>query len=158
MGIKDKVLNINKLNIYLQSLFVFVVALSNPACALDNPDAADYIGELEQREKVYLESINNPDNTTMAFLIAYDDYQLFLDKELNQAYQLLKSKLPEARQKELIIAQRQWIKYRDAEFDLINNNWSRENFGSSAGISRGSYRSKIIKDRVLQLLQYAINY
>jgi len=135
-----------------------VVSLFNPACAIDNPDAVDYIGELEQREQVFLESINNSKNTTRDFLIAYDEYQIFLDKELNQAYQLIKSKLPEARQQELKISQRQWIKYRDAEFELIKNNWSRENFGSSSGISRGSYRCKIIKDRVLQLLHYAMNY
>lgn len=151
-------LNIKKISVCLQSLLLVAVSLFNPACALDNPDAPDYVGELEKREQVYLKAINNPANGSRGYLIAYDDYQNFLDKELNEAYNLLKGKLPEARQQELKISQRQWIKYRDAEFELINNNWTRENFGSSSGISRGSYRCKIIKDRVLQLMHYTVNY
>ena len=146
------------MSIYLQSLLLVTISLFNPACALDNPDAPDYIGELEKGEQVFLKAINDPANGTRSYLVAYDDYQNFLDKELNQAYKLLKEKLPEARQQELKVSQRQWIKYRDAEFELINNNWTRENFGSSSGISRGSYRCKIVKNRVLQLLYYTMNY
>ena len=86
------------------------------------------------------------------------DYQTFLDKELNQAYSLLMAKLPPARQAELKTAQRHWIAFRDAEFELIKNNWTRENFGSSAGMSQGAYRCSLIKNRVIQLLYYAINY
>ena len=156
--VKNKILNLKSLNIWLQSVLLVVISLSNPACAIDNPDAPDYIGELEQREQVFLNSINNPDNSSRDYLIAYDDYQIFLDKELNKAYQLIKSKLPKTSQQELKNSQRQWIKYRDAEFEMINNNWIRQNFGSSAGMSRGSYRCKIIKDRVIQLLSYALNY
>lgn len=144
--------------LWLQSLLLITISLLNPACAIDNPDAPDLIGELEQREKVYLESINNPSNSTRGYLIVYDDYQKFLDAELNKAYQLIKSKLPEPRQAELKKSQRQWIKYRDAEFELIKNNWTKQNFGSSAAISRGDYRCTLIKGRVLQLLNYAANY
>lgn len=158
MAKRNKKSYIKNLSIWLQSLLLIVASLFNPACAIDNPDAPDYIGELEQREQLYLKAVDKSGNGTRDYLIAYVEYQTFLDKELNQAYKLLKDKLPEARQQELKVSQRQWIKYRDAEFELINNNWSRENFGSSAGISRGSYRCKIIKNRVLELLYYAINY
>lgn len=153
-----KKLNVKSVSLWLQGLMLVIVSLFNPACAIDNPDAPDYIGELEQREQVFLAAINKPDNSSRDYLIAYDDYQIFLDKELNKAYQLIRSKLPEARQQELKNSQRQWIKYRDAEFELIKNNWTKQNFGSSAAISRGGYRCKIIKDRVLLLLQYALNY
>ena len=146
------------MNVWVQSVLLVVISLINPACAIDNPDAPYYIGEFELREQVYLKAINKPENGSRDYLIAYDDYQNFLDKQLSQAYSLLKEKLPEARKQELKVSQRQWIKYRDAEFELINNNWTRESFGSSSGISRGSYRCKVIKDRVLQLLHYAINY
>ena len=142
----------------MQSILLVVASLINPACAIDNPGAPNYIGDLELREQVYLTAIDKPGNGSRDYLIAYDDYQNFLDKELNQAYNLLKEKLPEARKQELKASQRQWIKYRDAEFELINNNWTRESFGSSSGISRGSYRCKVIKNRVLQLLHYVINY
>lgn len=151
----------NKKNVSLFMMVWGVIVfgvLTHLVYAIDNPDAPDLIGEFETREQDFLKKINNPNNGTRDYLIAYDDYLKFLDDELNKAYQLIKSKLPEARQGELKNAQRNWIKFRDAEFELINNNWTRQNFGSSSGISRGSYRSTIVKNRVLQLLHYAKNY
>ncbi len=134
------------------------IGLIAGACALDNPDAPDLIGEFEKREMVYLTAIDNPKNSTRDFLVAYDNYLIFLDKELNKASEVINSKLPEARKSELMAAQLHWIKYRDAEFELIKNTWTRNDFGSSAGISRGDYRTSIVKDRIIQLLHYAKNY
>ena len=131
---------------------------SNSVKAIDNPDAADLIGEFEQREQVHHHAINNPNNGSRDYLIAYNQYQAFLDNELNKAYGLIKSSLSTERQQELRISQRNWISFRDAEFELINNNSTRQSFGSSANISRGSYRCSIIRSRVLQLLHYAKNY
>lgn len=91
-------------------------------------------------------------------LLAYDDYQILLDKELNKAYHILRSKLSKAQQSELKKSQMNWITFRDAEYELIQNNWTSNNFGSSAGISRGDYRSTIVKDRIIQLLHYLQNY
>ena len=139
-------------------LVVTVFLLTSPARAIDNPDIPDYVGEFEIREQIHLSAINNPGSGSRDYLIAYNNYQLFLDEELNKAYSLIKSHLPAERQHELTTAQRQWIVFRDAEFELIKNNWTRQNFGSSAGISRGSYRCSIIRSRVLQLLYYAKNY
>ncbi|MGK0442711.1 MAG: hypothetical protein ACJA0N_002530 [Pseudohongiellaceae bacterium] len=134
------------------------MGLAAGAYAIDNPDAPDLIGEFEKREIIYLTAIDNPQNSTRDFLIAYDNYLIFLDKELNKASEVVKSKLPQARKSELIAAQLYWIKYRDAEFELIKNTWTRKDFGSSAGISRGDYRASIVKGRVIQLLHYAKNY
>lgn len=128
------------------------------AYAVDNPDAPDLVGEFEKREVVYLTAIDNPQNSTRDFLVAYDNYLLFLDEELNKASEVIQSKLPEARKSELMAAQLHWIKYRDAEFEFIKNTWTRKDFGSSAGISRGDYRTSIVKDRVIQLLHYAKNF
>lgn len=134
------------------------IGLMGGACAVDNPDAPDLIGEFEKREVTYLTAIDNPKNGTRDFLVAYDNYLIFLDKELNKASEVIKSKLPETRKSELMAAQLHWIKYRDAEFELIKNTWTRNDFGSSAGISRGDYRTSIVKSRVIQLLHYAKNY
>ncbi len=154
-------INTNSKSTYLRVMKLLLLTLSlliNPAFAIDNPDAPDYIGELKIREQFFLNKINNPNNGTRDYLIAYDDYQIFLDKELNKAYQLIKSKLPAEQQKSLLNSQRNWIKFRDTEFELIKNTWTRQSFGSSSGISRGSYRSTIIRNRVLQLLDYAKSY
>lgn len=139
-------------------LLTLTSLFTTPAFALDNPDAPDLIGEFNSRAELSQQPINNPHNKTRDYLVAYNNYQTFLDKELNTAYKLLISKLSKERQAELKDSQRNWIKFRDAEFELIRNNWTRNNFGSSAGISRGAYRCTIIKNRVLQLLHYAINY
>ncbi|NOY73433.1 MAG: DUF1311 domain-containing protein [Gammaproteobacteria bacterium] len=139
-------------------VLIFFSLLINPVFAIDNPDAPDLIGEFEAREQIFLKEINNPRHGSRNDLIAYDHYQQFLDDELNKAYRFVKSRLSTERQQELINSQRNWIKFRDAEFELIKNTWTRQNFGRSAGISRGSYRSTVIKNRVLQLLHYAKNY
>jgi len=134
------------------------IGLVARAYAIDNPEAPDLIGEFEKREIIYLKDIDNPKNSTRDFLVAYDNYLTFLDEELNKASEKLNSKLPEARKSELITAQQHWIKYRDAEFELIKNTWTRKDFGSSAGVSRGDYRTSIVKNRVIQLLHYTKNF
>jgi uncharacterized protein YecT (DUF1311 family) len=143
-----------------RSIIVCMLSISfiGAALAIDNPDEPDLIGEFEKREMTYLEAIDDPSNTTRDFLVAYDNYLFFLNKELDIASEKIMSKLPEARRSELKAAQLHWIKYRDAEFDLIKTTWTREDFGSSAGISRGDYRTSIVKDRVIQLLHYAKNF
>ncbi len=137
---------------------LLTIGLVVGAYAIDNPEAPDLIGEFEKREIIYLTDIDNPQNSTRDFLVAYDNYLTFLDEELNKASEILSSKLPEARKSELIAAQKHWIKYRDAEFELIKNTWTRKEFGSSAGVSRGDYRTSIVKDRVIQLLHYVKNF
>jgi len=157
----SKMVKANAENVYAWKkgfLLIFFSLLINPVFAIDNPDAPDLIGEFEVREQFFLKEINNPHNGSRDYLVAYENYQEFLDDELNKAYRLIRSRLPPERQQELIDSQRYWVKFRDAEFKLIKNTWTRQGFGSSAGISRGSYRCTIIKNRVLQLLHYAKNY
>ncbi len=137
---------------------IFFSLLINPVLAIDNPDAPDLISEFELREQTFLKKINNPRNGSRDYLIAYDNYQNFLNDEMNKAYHLVKSRLLTEQQQKLIHSQCNWIKFRNAEFELIENTWTHQEFGSSANMSRGSYRCAIIRSRVLQLLHYAKNY
>ena len=137
---------------------ILLISFSNSILAIDNPDSPDLIGQLTEREKPFKANITKPTNGTRDTIRAYHEYKLFLDKELNKAYALLISKLSSEHQKELKVSQRNWIKFRDAEFELINNNWSRSNFGSSFVVSRGDYSSTIIRNRLIQLLNYVKNY
>lgn len=132
--------------------------MNNIAHALDNPDAPDYVAQFNARSQVHEQAADDPKLTNPGIAAAYYNYELFLDKELNAAYQLLRSKLPKAQKEELKNSQRQWIKFRDAEFEFINHNWTRAHFGSSFILSRGGYRTSIIKNRVIRLLHYAMNY
>lgn len=147
----------NKTHTWYQSLiFITVSLIFNSACAIDNPDAPDLISKFKENEKVYLKAIESPTNGTRDTIRAYHEYKLFLDKELNKTYTLLKSKLSPERQKELTTSQLHWIKFRDAESEFINNNWGRPTFGTSFALSRGDYSSAIIKNRLMQLFHYFI--
>ena len=128
------------------------------AYAIDNPDAPDYIGDFNTRSQPFIDAVNDPKNNARKYQLAYSAYENFLDKELSRAYQLLLGKLSPPQKQELINTQRHWVKFRDAEFTFIIDNWTNVNFGSSAAMSRGAYRCTIIKDRVTQLLYYAKNY
>ena len=148
-----------KQNKWLQGVLLLIAGLIlNTACAVDNPDAPDLISQFKVSEQSYLKAINNPKNGTRDTIRAYHEYKLFLDKELNTIYRSLKSKLSKERQQELKASQLNWIKFRDAEFKLINNNWDRTSFGSSFAVSRGEYSSTIIRNRLIQLFHYYSNY
>lgn len=153
-------MNYLKLRTVLMPLILSFILNLSPLLAygLDNPNSPDLIGQFSEREKPFITNIEKPTNGTRDTIRAYHKYKLFLDKELNQAYSLLLTKLPLKHQEELKASQRHWIKFRDAEFELINSNWTRSNFGSSFVISRGGYSSAIIRNRFIQLLDYAKNY
>ncbi len=85
---------------------VIISLISLTACAVDNPDAADVISQFKQQEIPFLAKIENPSNTNRAYLIAYDDYLIFLDKELNIIYKKLMGQLPEAQKNELKASQK----------------------------------------------------
>ena len=125
---------------------------------IDNPDAPDYLDEFLNQANRYEEKIAQGAYDTQNYVRAYAEYEDFLDKELNRAYQLLKGCLDEDAQAALKKSQRAWLSYRDAEFDFISLNWNKANFGSSSVISRGDYRSGLIKQRVISLFQYLKNY
>lgn len=154
----DMNLSILKKKIFCLAAITVVLLLATLTYAIDNPEVPDYIGEFKSREKVFIDKINNPKNTNQEYLVAYNDYLIFLDKELNTAYSSLIPKLPKDHQEELKNSQKKWLKFRDAEFEFIINNWTRDSFGSSAWISRGGYRTTIVRERVMQLLYYLLNY
>lgn len=137
-------------------LFAGLVVL--PCRAIDNPDAPDYVADFQKRVEVFEAMIDQRAKTTQDTLEAYADYEKFLDKELNQAYKALSVKLGVDQLAKFKQSQRDWLRYRDSEFDFIAENWTTKNFGSSAVLSRGAYRTTLIRDRVILLLHYLKNY
>jgi uncharacterized protein YecT (DUF1311 family) len=144
--------------IAIRYLTLFLASFSVPCLALDNPDAPDYVADFQQRAQVFEAAIHRQAKTTQDYLRAYAEYEQFLDKELNTAYQSLLAKLGTEQQVKLKQAQRNWIKYRNSEVDFIAENWTTKNFGSSAVLSRGAYRTMLIRDRTTLLLNYLKNY
>lgn len=136
---------------YLAFLALLFVQLS---CAVDNPEAPNYVANFETRIKVYEDYISNTAANTLEFSKGYGELYDALDKELNVAYSSLMSKLNEEEKQLLKSSQRRWIKYRDAEYEFIATSITRDKFGSSAVISKGDYRTALLKARVTELLWY----
>lgn len=139
-------------------LIVLLLCYSFSTHALDNPDAPDHAGDFLNRAQAYEQDIQQTAHTTQGYLTAYAAYENFLDQELNAAYRQLMAHLGGEAQHALKNSQLKWLGYRDREFDFIARNWTTEKFGSSAVISRGDYRTRLLKDRVMLLLQYLRNY
>jgi len=137
---------------------VWVYCLSGYALAVDNPDAPDYVGDFKSRALVFEQDIHNTAHTTQGYRKAYAAYEAFLDKELNIAYSKLKTHLEHGLREALTDSQCKWLTYKGAAFEFVAVNWTTENFGSASVISRGDYRTTIIRDRVILLLHYLQNY
>lgn len=132
-----------------------LMLFNNLALAIDNPDAPNLIAEFETREKPFITAIEKPSNTTSDYSIAYSNYLKFLDKELNTVYKTLRTKLPEDKQKKLKASQLSWLEYRDLEFTFIDSTWTNKDFGTSSVVSRGQYKTSVVRNRVVQLMHYA---
>jgi uncharacterized protein YecT (DUF1311 family) len=131
---------------------------STSVLAIDNPDARDHVSDFLTHAQAYESAIQREAQTTKGYASAYAAYETFLDEELNKAYHLLMDNLQVDAQQTLRISQKMWLKFRDTEFKFITLNFAQENFGSSSVISRGGYRTTIIKNRVILLLDYLKNY
>ena len=137
---------------------VILLCFVSSAFAIDNPDAPDHISEFLNRAKPFEHGIEQPAHTTQGYIKAYAEYERFLDDELDAVYAQLMAQLDGEAKKGLRDAQQAWLRYREQEFKFIRLNWNSITFGSSSVISRGDYRTAIIKDRVLLLLHYLQNY
>lgn len=83
-------------------------------------------------------------------------YELW-DKELNKIYNQLRRELTSKESKALKTAQRKWLKYRDAEFKLIDHIYSYEK-GTMNIPFNAHARLKVVKKRVLELKHYSSAY
>ncbi len=142
----------------MRYLVVILLSFCSNSWALDNPDTPDYVGDFEARIAPLERFVREEAASTLQWSGGYADLEDALDKELNGAYKQLIEKLPKESRKNLRNSQKAWLKFRDAEFEFLSENFTRERFGSSFVISIGSYRTEIIKTRVKELLWYLKNY
>ena len=147
-----------KKTILVSYITALMIGFTAPCGAVDNPDAPDYVASFNQRSEKFETAIHQHAKTTQDTLMAYADYERFLDGELNKAYNALLAKLAASQQAGIRESQRNWIKYRDSEFGFIAGNWTAKNFGSSAVLSCGAYRTTVLRERAALLLHYLKNY
>ena len=76
------------------------------------------------------------------------------DKELNKSYLSLSQKLTKTGKKELVEAQRNWMKFRDSEFILINKYYLDVKEGTMFHIIAEEKKLEIVKERAEQLKEY----
>ena len=140
-------------------LAILLCVVYAPWCwALDDPDAPDYVAEFNARAVPYEQAISERAGSPGQLGALFADYEKFLDAELNKAYRALAKHLDGSRRQALLEAQKRWLAFRDAEFRFIADNWTVEQFGTSSTLSRGSYRTSLVKDRTVALLHYLKNY
>lgn len=139
-------------------LFLWLILSGSLCFAIDNPDAPDYVAEFEVRALKFETNVQNQGLNTSDTNRAYFEYEKFLDQELNQAYSALLKRVSSKSRKNLMDSQQRWLQFRDAEFLFIANNWTVVNFGTSSALSIDASRTKIIRDRVIELLHYLKNY
>lgn len=132
--------------------------MCNGAFAIDNPDAPDYVAVFHEKSKKFEAAIEAGSGNGRTYAQAAHNYEEFLDRELNDAYRQLQSKLTGAQKSQLRESQKAWIQYRDKEIVFIDTNWTQQSFGSSSVVSRKAYRATIVRERVEQLLGYLQNY
>lgn len=126
--------------------------------AIDDPDSPDIVAEFRARCERFETRVQEQGGNTQDTRLAFSQYEKFLDQELNHAYLRLLQQTMGGPKQDLVLSQRRWLQFRDAEFQFIGSNWNIANFGTSSAVSRGTYRSAIVKDRVLVLLHYLKNY
>ena len=135
------------------------MALTAPLVhAHDNTKAPNYVAEFERRAQPFEKRLYDQSRVS-GTAQAGAAYAKFLDRELNQAYQLLLKKIvdPKARE-QLKKSQRAWLVYYKAETDFITTNWIPDNFGTSYALSREIYWNSLTNDRIEILLSYLSNY
>lgn len=140
-----------------KALFALLL-VHGSAFAIDNPDAPDYVAAFEQRMQPLYTNVRDRARTTADYVDGYVRLEKRLDVELNAAYDGLLSKLDAPGRRRLQASQRAWLAFRDAEFAFIDGTWNAENFGTSSAISRGDYRTTIVKNRIIELLWYRKNF
>ena len=128
-----------------------------PAAAIDNPEAPDRVASFEQRALVFEQALAATDGGNAA-AEAGRAYAQFLNTELDSAYRALLGRLQQSERGALVLAQRRWLQFRDAEQAFIRQHWTRARVGSSASLSAADYRSALLRARVLQLLRYSAEY
>jgi uncharacterized protein YecT (DUF1311 family) len=84
----------------------------------------------------------------------YSEARKRWDKELNSAYQRLQSKLDEPQKKNLVSAQRNWLKWRDEELKLHSSIVLTPGSGTLALVVDDEFFITLLRQRVFDLLRY----
>lgn len=86
---------------------------------------------------------------TFAITQCHDQRYIKADKELNVIYKEAMKSLPENEKQKLQLAQKAWLKYRDASYEFVKEQHMEDR--SFGGISISDYKATIVEKRVKEL-------
>lgn len=101
-----------------------------------------------------LEKCLSQRNSTVSQVSCVSSARDSWDKELNKSYLSLSQKLSKTGKMELVEAQRNWIKFRDSEFKLIDKYYLDIKKGTLFYVIAEEKKLEIVKERALQILDY----
>lgn len=130
----------------LASLILSFVLISAVASAEEEPKKAHPIDKT-------LEICLQENFTTAGMVECIGQAYEMWDRELNRAYNALNSQLDAEGKASLKKAQLAWLKYRDAEFKLLDSIYSKLQ-GTAYIPARASSRLNIVRARALELNQH----
>ena len=136
---------------------VCLLFTSNPreCLAIDNPDAPDLVSEFEKRAHSFEDKISlNAGGASSQLAFLFNEYEKFLDVELNLAYNSYMKKLKEDEREKMKQAQRAWLVYKEKDFEFIEKSWNKVKHGSSFQLSKGNFRVTVLKNRIIQFLNF----
>ncbi|MEK3707858.1 lysozyme inhibitor LprI family protein [Paenibacillus sp. FSL R7-0198] len=93
--------------------------------------------------------------TTMGWGALESKYTEIWDKELNQIYKKLLSKLDEEPREALIESQKEWLQYHLKETKFVEKTFINNGYlGSKGSVSLGTVIRERIRERTMQLFEY----
>lgn len=113
---------------------------------------ASYAQELPNEHPIdkFFSSCKGLEGSTAEAVECVNQAEKMWDKELNRVYRALNQRLKPAGKKDLLSAQKSWIKYRDAEFKRIDSMF--EELSGTMYVPMQAYRRmQILKTRTLEL-------
>ncbi|MDP2572635.1 hypothetical protein Q8W40_10620 [Vibrio penaeicida] len=135
----------------------FALFLSFCSWAIDNPDQVNKAAQLDSKSVVYIEKINNATGYRST-LLAYTEYHQFLSREIKSTYEDIALKLTETERDTFQTSHGAWESFLNSQFTFIEEVWSKDNFGTSSAIDRGQFKSKLLRDRLLELQYYQMTF
>lgn len=102
---------------------------------------------------IWLQHAIDKDPSTAGMREATNQAREMWDKELNKAYQHLMNRLPSSKQEVLRVSQRAWLKFRDADGEVISKITAAQQ-GTIFQLTATEYWMRLTKTRALQLNDY----
>lgn len=134
---------------FIQALVIFLT--------VSNVFAVDFDNKEHEIDKWTMQALKNTDSVTFNIIEVYKVSYNKWDSALNQAYNLLISRLSDNNSNLLRDSQRKWLQYRDAEFEFMKNHILQYE-GTISRLIVYHKMNEFVRGRVLELESYiAIN-